>query len=1094
MLSNLNMVLGIRYERSGDLADLEGSIRAGRDAVDSTPAGDPQRAAMLSNLSNSLRRQFERSGDMADLEGSISAGRDAVDSTPAGDPRRAAMLSSLATALRKKYERSGDPANLEEAISTGRDAVNSTPVADLKRSGRLSGLSTSLGLRFDRTGDAADLEEAVSVGRDAVNSIRAGHTDRASIQANFGALLRARFEQAGDLADLDEAISTGRDAVEVTPAGDPQGAGRMSNLSISLRARFERTGEQADLDEAISTGQSAVEAAPDGYPDHAAVLSILSSALQSRFERAGEQTDLEDAISIGREAVNATSASDAQRAWRLSNLSVGLRARFEQTGDQADLEEAITTIREAAKAAQGGRPLQAAILSNLGIALRARFGRTGEQADLDEAINAERHAIDATSAGRPDRASYLTGFGNALLTRFYLTRDPADLDEAISTGRDAAEVIAADQPGKATVLSNLGNALLTRFYRTGDRADLDEAIGTRRDAVHATPTDQPSRAIYLFNLGNALLTRFERTGSPGSAREAISAYADAANVASAPPLIRIQAAMAAAPLAAEAAPRQAAALLDSAVRLLPQTIPRQLNRSDQQHALSGFAFLASDAAALTLDTSGPASRALGLLELGRAVLHSQLLDTRSDITDLRTRHPALAARFLELRDQLDPIEGTGPIPSATASDPAGTQQNAAPDRRNIAADLAALLDQIRGLDGFGRFLLPPEPEQLTRHAQSGPIVVFSISRYRSDAITITPQAITNVHLPGLALETLTQKIDTFYSALPMTTDRQVSLERDFATEVVSWSSEQRSSAQDALSQVLAWLWDTTAEPVLDHLGYRHAIEPGAEMPRIWWAPGGLLSLLPLHAAGHHEQPGRGRTVMDRVISSYTPTARALGYARGYAATTPHQSLIVAMPTTPGASPLPDAAEEATMLQARLPQPTLLIEDPATTSDHTPTKANVLAHLAEAGIAHFACHAASDAADPSRSRLFLHDHDQDPLTVASLASIRLDEAQLAYLSACQTSRNASMALLDEAIHLTSAFQLAGYPHVIGTMWSIGDRTAAIVADTFYAHLLTHQATVGTTTTAAHALHRAVRDLRDHRPAAPSLWAAYLHARA
>ncbi|MDQ3990295.1 MAG: CHAT domain-containing protein, partial [Actinomycetota bacterium] len=86
-------------------------------------------------------------------------------------------------------------------------------------------------------------------------------------------------------------------------------------------------------------------------------------------------------------------------------------------------------------------------------------------------------------------------------------------------------------------------------------------------------------------------------------------------------------------------------------------------------------------------------------------------------------------------------------------------------------------------------------------------------------------------------------------------------------------------------------------------------------------------------------------------------------------------------------------------------------------------------------------------------LFLGDHDSDPLTVASLAPIRLDQARLAYLSACRTAFNPSTDLADEAIHLTTAFQLAGYPHVVGTFWEIDDALAVRIADTFYAALAT-----------------------------------------
>ena len=113
-----------------------------------------------------------------------------------------------------------------------------------------------------------------------------------------------------------------------------------------------------------------------------------------------------------------------------------------------------------------------------------------------------------------------------------------------------------------------------------------------------------------------------------------------------------------------------------------------------------------------------------------------------------------------------------------------------------------------------------------------------------------------------------------------------------------------------------------------------------------------------------------------------------------------------------------------------------------------------------------------------------------MTVASLAPVNLSHAQLAYLSACDTALTRDTTLADEAIHLTTAFQLAGFPHVIGTLWAILDATAVDIAGAFYTAL---RASAGTldTSRAACALHDAVRTKRDQFPRHPSLWAAYLH---
>jgi hypothetical protein len=262
------------------------------------------------------------------------------------------------------------------------------------------------------------------------------------------------------------------------------------------------------------------------------------------------------------------------------------------------------------------------------------------------------------------------------------------------------------------------------------------------------------------------------------------------------------------------------------------------------------------------------------------------------------------------------------------------------DRRHVADDLTALLAQIRDLDGFQSFGLPPATGELLAQAKAGPVVTFNISSYRSDALILTETGITSLELPGLAEDTLMDQVDTFYEALSATGR--------------PGPAADRTGAQGTLQEILGWLWEVAAGPVLQVLGYHQPPPDGTAWPRVWWVPGGLLGLLPLHAAGYHAIPPdpQHRAVLDRVVSSYTPTVGALKQAREHArasASVPGRSLIVAMPTTPGLPNLPNVAREAAMLQARLPSPVLLTEpDPAGQApaepDELPTRDNVLGNL------------------------------------------------------------------------------------------------------------------------------------------------------
>jgi CHAT domain-containing protein len=105
----------------------------------------------------------------------------------------------------------------------------------------------------------------------------------------------------------------------------------------------------------------------------------------------------------------------------------------------------------------------------------------------------------------------------------------------------------------------------------------------------------------------------------------------------------------------------------------------------------------------------------------------------------------------------------------------------------------------------------------------------------------------------------------------------------------------------------------------------------------------------------------------------------------------------------------------------------------------------------------------------------------------VARLRLDDADLAFLSACSTGRPGGR-LADEAIHLASAFQLAGYRHVIATLWPIVDRHAVDIADQIYTTL-----TTAGEDDVAGAVHAAVRRMRRRWGwNSPSVWASHIHA--
>ena len=125
---------------------------------------------------------------------------------------------------------------------------------------------------------------------------------------------------------------------------------------------------------------------------------------------------------------------------------------------------------------------------------------------------------------------------------------------------------------------------------------------------------------------------------------------------------------------------------------------------------------------------------------------------------------------------------------------------------------------------------------------------------------------------------------------------------------------------------------------------------------------------------------------------------------------------------------------------------------------------------EYSVVHFACHGAQDLRDPLNSGLILQ---EGRLPLWKLMHPQLANAQLAFLSACETAQGASDHP-NKAVHVAAGMLAAGFRDVIGTMWTIYDSSAPIVADHVYAEIFEDGKLL--IDKIPFALHRAVEQLR------------------
>jgi tetratricopeptide (TPR) repeat protein len=974
-------------------------------------------------------------------------GRDA-DASAGGVSRRALGLMN-------EYNSTLEPSRLIEAITMFRAAVAAAD-GDPDRCRYLSNLGAALRMDAERTGNVSQLAEAAEIQRAAV-ACADGHAERGSILFNLCAALASWSEYSDDTGLLIEAVQAGREAVTATPAGDSDRASILSGLGAVLVQLARRTGDAGLMQEAVEAHRSAVAATADGHPYWRARLSNLGSALYGLFEWTGDTTLLVEAADSLRLAATAIRPGDPDRASLLSNLGSALTAMSEQTRDDGLLSEAIEVQRTAVAAAVREDPYRAMYLSNLGSALQLLSEWTADTAPLREAVRAHRGAVAALPRGHADRAGYLF---------------------------------------------NLGNALQALGQRTSDVGLLTEAAAVHRQGVAASPMDHPDGARGQFCLGSALEALAGYSPGSGLLVEARACYQRAADnpVAPAPDRIKAYYQVARVSGRAEAGRADALAAMEAAIELLPQIAPRTLARQDRSHRLGRLAGLAGAAAAAAV-AAGQPGRAVELLEQTRGVLAAGTLQARSsDLGRLRVVRPALADEFERLRDRLDaldsPVAQNIPADRSTYPGHQSSGTTAWPPTRDWARERHVaqdewdqLIGRIRATDGLDGFLKAPGIAELARQASGGPVVFIYTSPRRCGALALAQDPRAPVHV--IDLGTLTEdnareQVDRLAGARSASSDGPAS----------------RAAKQREIHSILAWMWDTITGPVLAELGYNAT--PGAtdQWPRVWWCPVGLLAYLPLHAAGHHSDLTSGdppfrsspRTVLDRVVSSYTATLRELAYARTRPRSqapletqeqptdpaSPQATVIVAVPNAPGVPPLPGVSAEAQALATLIPGAKILPD---------PTRDHVLDALASHAVAHFACHGSADLANPAASQLILPDHETAPLTVADIAARRII-GDLAYLSACDTAVT-SQELADEAVHISGACHLAGYQHVIGTLWPVMDQTATELASAFYT-CLTHSGTSPPNTRlAANALHHAIRNLRAQYPASPALWASHTH---
>ncbi|MGW7051168.1 CHAT domain-containing protein [Streptomyces sp. NPDC054887] len=939
-------------------------------------------------------------------------------------------LYAAAARSHREFMDTGAVDLLLRAADLNREAVRSAPAGLPARILMLASLRDVLRELYQRRGRTQDLDEALGVAYEALNVLRAGHYERLRAAQVLIGLENARYQATGRPGPLRTAVEeTGRPAL-AQPGGTPDDRAALeSSLCGALLSLVRHTGADLLLDEAVGLGRAAVGRTTPGD----AVSRInLGAALVTRATRRGSLDDLNAAVKVLLAAVEVDDTEHASAA--ATTLKAALEARAAMTGrakDRRDAEAVEEHLRNALHGAPTGHPQRL---------VEGAFAVRGEAA-----VDAARRALDSLPPAHVERPTVAAQLAQAL-------RAAGRWSEAVDVAREAAALVSG---GLAVVEANrtLGN-LLMGAGKKGIAVHEGEMLAAFTAAAEACDATDYVYAEVKIGQAVALIDRFLRDGDE-SDRLAAAAALKKATEANGPSVQdRLLAARSWGGVAMLTDDRaEALAAACAAVALLREFGWAGLDREDQVHSIQGGAAMPREAAALAI-AGGQLELAVELLEQGRSVLWRSALHLRADLAALAAHDPARAAELEQVR--------------ATLNQDGELDQE---ERLRLARRWQQLVGEVRESPGFSAFLGPATYDELAPAAAEGPVVIVNISTIRCDAILLLQGGgIDVVALPDVNVPGIDAVANTYLSHLAAAMEPS-------ATSLI------RERARHTMHDTLEWLWEHIARPVLDRLTSTRPTG-STTPPRLWWSPTASLTALPLHAAGRYPRvaadPTRPVGVPYEVVSSYTTTLSALIDARRRPAPADPTLLAVAQTDTErGHALLPAVAEELRALGEIFGRRmTVLAEDAA-------TSAAVRRELPEHAWAHFACHGWLDMAAPAGSGLCLRDGD---LNVLDMADLRLDTADLAFLSACHTRLGPGQ-LPDEAVHTAAALRIAGFRHTVATLWSINDQAASQVAPAFYRHLAGPDGP--TSADAARALHEAVTELRAQHLTDPTLWAPFVH---
>jgi tetratricopeptide (TPR) repeat protein len=616
---------------------------------------------------------------VGDLHKSVQVSEEAMKPELDINPVRSLIRSNLAKCLLERVKHFGSIDDIDRAVECNQQSLN------LSRDDRSIDYSMTLGnhgcmlhQRFLQNDSIDDLDSAIRCTETALKILRETHQLSSvrqlyqSFQYNAGSYFRQRYSKTKDVEDLSRAIINLEEVVISKPPISIYAANVRVDLAGCLSQMYDVEQSCGSLEGGAMIITQAILAVPEDYThpmyvESTRIATELGTKLALLYEETGDIRHLNTAIELGDMSVRRVSIHpDGPRHLReLASLVAG---RYHRTGQRSDLEHAATLAQAALDSSPAGTLEHADACATLGKIYDSQFRHTQDFADLDKAINYYQASLDNTPGTNLEVIAHrIWSISTCSLLRYKNhDREMEELDRAIQLMNTGIQSLPSKNQSRSRLMFNLACYLDRKYELCQTEEYAAHAVECWKQNLLVLEEINPrhvERSKCWYRLGRTYLA--QSSHNPKLIDAAITAFEQCGGCNGGLFYIRIAALVAAASEYAkrgdENSLERGLLCVQQAIELYPVTSLRGVGDLDRLGLIEDVMSVGHLGAAISVLLGRSPYESLKIMEMGRGILASSLMEVRADVSDLKEKHPKLASELMSIQVALDDTPQQGDL-------------------------------------------------------------------------------------------------------------------------------------------------------------------------------------------------------------------------------------------------------------------------------------------------------------------------------------------------------------------------------------------------------------------------------------------------